>query len=96
VPHTNVLRVVATARMGATMKTATPDSTKKSRRALSVREKQVVVLLVEGKTNKEIAGALGLSIRTVELYRVRVYRKLEAKGVSDVVRYAVRHGMIEP
>jgi two-component system, NarL family, nitrate/nitrite response regulator NarL len=63
---------------------------------LSPREKQIVGLLVEDKTNKEIARALGLSKRTVEAYRGRAYRKLNATGLGAVIRYAIRNRIIRP
>ena len=62
---------------------------------LSTRERQVVQLLAEGKSNKEVANALSLSIRTVETHRATVMRKLGVDSVAGLVRYAIRHHMIE-
>lgn len=62
---------------------------------LSRREREVVKYLAEGKSNKEIAVALGLSVTTVQTYRARIMMKLNAHSLSDLVRFAVRHRLIE-
>jgi DNA-binding CsgD family transcriptional regulator len=61
---------------------------------LSVREREVIALLAKGKTNKEIAGLLGISNRTVESHRARIMLKLDLDSLSDLVRYAVRSEII--
>ncbi len=61
---------------------------------LTRREVEVVRFLAEGKCNKEIASALRLSVKTVETYRSRIMLKLCAHSLSDVTRFAVRHGII--
>ena len=61
--------------------------------ALSPREREVVRLIAEGKTSKEIGRALAISPRTVDTYRNRLMDKLGMHSVAEVVRYAVRHGM---
>ena len=62
---------------------------------LSARERQVVMLLSEGLRNKQVAGALSLSPRTVEAYRANVMRKLKLRSFSELIRYAVRNGVLE-
>lgn len=62
---------------------------------LSVREKQVLRLIAEGKENREVAQLLGISVRTVEAHRARIMLKLDLESVTALVRYAVRHGIIE-
>lgn len=62
---------------------------------LSVRETQILRLIAEGKENREIAQALGISVRTVEAHRARIMLKLDLESVTGLVRYAVRHGIIE-
>jgi DNA-binding NarL/FixJ family response regulator len=62
---------------------------------LTAREKEIVRLLAEGKSNKEIASALGISIRTGETHRAALMRKLRLNSLAAVVRYAIRTGMIE-
>jgi DNA-binding NarL/FixJ family response regulator len=65
-------------------------------KSLSPREREIVQLLVEGKSNKEVATVLGISVKTAETHRANIMRKLEMHSVSALVRYAVRHHMIEP
>lgn len=62
---------------------------------LSVRETQILRLIAEGKENREIAQALGISVRTVEAHRARIMLKLDLESVTGLVRYAVRNGIIE-
>jgi DNA-binding CsgD family transcriptional regulator len=63
--------------------------------SLSKREQEVVKHLAEGRCNKEIASALGLSVKTVETYRARVLIKLNAHSLNDVFRFALRNGILE-
>jgi len=58
---------------------------------LTAREREVVQLLAEGKTNKQIARLLGVTAKTVETHRATVMRKLDAHSVVDIVRYALRN-----
>jgi FixJ family two-component response regulator len=52
--------------------------------------------VVEEKGNKEVAGALGTSVRTVEIHRAGILRKLNLDSTAALVRYAIRSKMIEP
>ena len=63
---------------------------------LTPREVDVVKLLAQGKTNKEIATALYISVRTVESHRRSVNRKLGFTSLADLVRYAIRHHLLRP
>lgn len=63
---------------------------------LSPRERETVQLLAEGKSNKEVAAILGISPKTAETHRAVIMRKLGLSAFSDLVRYAVRNGIIEP
>jgi DNA-binding NarL/FixJ family response regulator len=63
--------------------------------ALTTRERQVVQLLAEGKSTKEIAVALEISIKTAETHRANIMRKLDLHSLADIVRYAIRNKMIE-
>jgi DNA-binding NarL/FixJ family response regulator len=63
---------------------------------LTEREVQVVQLLAEGKSNKEVAGALGVSTRTVESHRNHIMRKMNFTSFSDLIRFAVRSNLIVP
>ena len=51
-------------------------------------------LLAEGKSNKEVASALGIPVKTVETHRAKIMRNLRLASFSELVRYAVRHRMI--
>jgi DNA-binding NarL/FixJ family response regulator len=62
---------------------------------LSDREIEVVRLLAAGKSNKETAGYLGLSVRTVESHRTRVMQKMGFRSFSELVRFAVRNNLVE-
>ena len=61
---------------------------------LTGREREIVQLLAEGKSNKEVAGALGLSVRTAETHRANILHKLNLDSLASLVRYAIRHKMI--
>jgi DNA-binding NarL/FixJ family response regulator len=61
---------------------------------LTDREREVLQLVAEGKTNKEIAGALSLSLYTVDTHRTHILQKLNLHSVPEVILYAVRKGII--
>jgi DNA-binding NarL/FixJ family response regulator len=63
--------------------------------SLTAREREIVRLLAEGQSNKEIASSLGISIRTAETHRAALMRKLDVNSVSALVRYAIRNNIIE-
>jgi two-component system, NarL family, response regulator NreC len=63
---------------------------------LAPRERQVLQLVAEGKTSKEIAALLDLTVRTAESYRTRIMEKLDIHETAGLVRYAIRRGLIEP
>jgi len=62
---------------------------------LTSREREVVQLLAEGKSSKEVASSLCISVKTAETHRANIMRKLELHNVSELVRYAVRNQIIE-
>ena len=66
------------------------------RNRLTAREREIVQLLAEGKTNKEVASALNISIKTAETHRTNIMNKLDLHSISELVRYAVRNNMVEP
>ena len=61
---------------------------------LSPREREVLQLVAEGKSNKEIASLLNFSVYTVETHRAKIMQKLNLKGVPELILYAVRKGII--
>jgi two-component system, NarL family, response regulator NreC len=63
---------------------------------LARRERQVLQLVAEGKTSKEIAVVLGVGTKTAESYRARVMKKLDIHDTAGLVRYAIREGMVQP
>ena len=62
--------------------------------SLSLRERDVLQLVVEGKTNVAIAQALSLSPKTVETYRARIMKKLKVHDTVELVKFAMRHGLV--
>jgi DNA-binding NarL/FixJ family response regulator len=63
---------------------------------LTDREREIVRLLAEGKSNRDIASHLRISVKTVETHRATVMHKLGFKSITDLVRYAIRNKLIEP
>ena len=63
---------------------------------LTGREVQVIQLLADGKSNKQVADELGVSTRTVESHRNHIMRKMNFTSFSDLIRFAVRANLIEP
>lgn len=66
------------------------------RARLTSRERQVVQLVAEGKSTKQIAALLEITLKTAEFHRARVMKKLEVHDVAGLVRYAIREGLIAP
>lgn len=71
-----------------------PSPTQVTRNRLTPREREIVQLLAEGKSTKEVAVALGLSVKTAETHRSNIMRKLQIHSVSDLVLYAVRNNIV--
>jgi len=63
---------------------------------LTMREREVLQLVAEGKTTKEIARSLGIGVKTADSHRTRVMRKLDIHETAGLVRCAIRLGLIEP
>ncbi len=61
---------------------------------LTRREREVLVLIAEGKSNKEIADKLGIGVRTIETHRERIMRRLNIHSVAGLTKYAIANGMI--
>ena len=64
--------------------------------ALTPRQREVLRLIAEGKRTKEIARTLDISVKTVEMHRGQLMKVLDLRNVADLVRYAIRAGLIEP
>ena len=63
---------------------------------LTNRERQVLQLVAEGKTTKEVAVILGVSVKTAESHRSTLMEKLDIHSIAELVRYAIRRGLVEP
>jgi len=72
------------------------ESTRAGGERLTPRELEIVQLLAEGKSNKEVASALGISVHTAETHRSNIMRKLDLRSMSELVRYAIREHIIQP
>ena len=62
--------------------------------SLTPREKEVLHLVADGKSNKEVAAGLSISVKTAEAHRINIMRKLNAQSVVDLVKYAMRNNML--
>ena len=63
---------------------------------LTGREREIVQLVAEGNSSREIASALGLSVKTIEAHRFNIMRKLRLRSVTELVRYAIRNHLVQP
>lgn len=63
---------------------------------LTAREREIVQLIAEGRSSKEVADALGISVKTAETHRANLMRKLGLHSVSELVHYAIRNQIVEP
>ncbi len=64
--------------------------------ALTPREREIIQLLSEGKSNKEVAASLGISSKTVQVHRTNLMRKLGLHSLTDLVHYAIRNNIVQP
>ena len=64
-------------------------------RILTPREREVIQLVAEGRTTKEIAITLSLSVKTAETHRTNLMRKLDLHSIADLTLYAVRNGIVQ-
>jgi len=63
--------------------------------SLTGREREIVQMLAEGKSNKEVANVLEISVKTVETHRASAMRKLDLSSIVELVHYAIRNQFIE-
>lgn len=68
----------------------------KSKNPLTLRERQVLQLIAEGKSTKDVASLLGISVKTAESHRTRLMQKLDIHETASLVLYAARHGIVQP
>ncbi len=62
---------------------------------LTAREREIIQLLAEGRSNKEAAAVLGISVKTIEAHRANLMRKLRLRSLSDLIRYAIRNKIVQ-
>jgi DNA-binding NarL/FixJ family response regulator len=82
----NISRAVVEAYLSKTTPAADP---------LTPRERQVLQMVGEGKSTKDVARLLGISTKTAESHRARLMRKLDIHETASLVRYAIRHGLVQ-
>ena len=63
---------------------------------LTPREREIVQLVAEGKSSKELADALGIAVGTAETHRTNIMRKLRVRSATELVRYAIRNQIVQP
>jgi DNA-binding NarL/FixJ family response regulator len=71
-----------------------PDSAKSPRSRLTPREREILQLLAEGKSNKEVASLLGISVNTAEAHRANIMLKLNFHSLAELIMYAVRNKIV--
>jgi len=82
--------------LGSLVREWMADASSGPREPLSPREQEILKLIAEAHTNREISDLLGLSAKTVESHRASILRKLGMRDRVELVRYAIRRGLIEP
>jgi DNA-binding NarL/FixJ family response regulator len=80
---------------GYLKKRKNPTATESGASRITPRQREILKLLAEGKANRDIAVALGMSVKTVETHRANILKRLNCHSISDLVRYAVRNKIIE-
>jgi DNA-binding NarL/FixJ family response regulator len=76
-------------------KTDASDAAKASRSRLTPREREILQLLAEGKSNKEVANLLNISVNTAEAHRANIMLKLDFHSLAELVMYAIRNNIIQ-
>jgi DNA-binding NarL/FixJ family response regulator len=87
-----VAKLVLEGYLGKNPREASPDG---GCSRLTGRQREIVQLLAEGKSSKEVASALGLSVKTAETHRANIMRRLDCHSVTALVRYAIRNHIID-
>jgi DNA-binding NarL/FixJ family response regulator len=81
---------------GYLKKLRTPAETESAASRITSRQREILKLLAEGKTSKEVAVALGMRVKTVETHRTNTMKRLNCHSISELVRYALRNQIIKP
>jgi DNA-binding NarL/FixJ family response regulator len=90
-----VAQMVLEGYLGRPTKENEDDTGRKNGLRLTARQKQILQLLAEGKSSKEVAVTLNISVKTAETHRANIMRRLDCHSVTELVRYAIRNHIIE-
>ena len=90
-----VAQMVLEGYLGRPSKENDEENNRKNGLRLTARQKQILQLLAEGKSSKEVAVALNISVKTAETHRANIMRRLDCHSVTELVRYAIRNHIIE-
>ena len=90
--YSQAVRALCDAVLYDTQRSGSPGSTL----TLTHREREVLKLIADGLSSKEVAAQLGISFRTAVCHRYRIMQKLEIHDVATLVKYAIRRGMVQP
>jgi DNA-binding NarL/FixJ family response regulator len=90
-----VAQMVLEGYLGRPTKENEDDNSRKNGLRLTARQKQILQLLAEGKSSKEVAVTLNISVKTAETHRANIMRRLDCHSVTELVRYAIRNHIIE-
>jgi DNA-binding NarL/FixJ family response regulator len=82
-------------RISSAIKRVRLDQQDHDERSLTLREREILQLLAEGHSNKDIGSGLNISVKTVETHRARILKKLHVHSMNALVRYAIRNRLIE-
>ena len=91
-----VAELVVDGYLRAADRSVAPSAETASRERLTPREREVVRLVAEGLSSRQVAERLGISVKTVETHRSNILRRLGVESVGELVRWAVRAGLVEP
>ena len=94
--HRLFLSSQASQMLGESSTFGAEDSAVASKEPLSPRERQILQLLAEGKSTKQVATSLDITVKTAETHRSNIMRKLDLHRISDLVRYAIRNQIVQP
>ncbi len=90
-----VAQMILEGYLGRPSKENEADSNRTNGLRLTMRQKQILQLLAEGKSSKKVAAMLNISIKTAETHRANIMRRLDCHSVTELVRYAIRNQIIE-
>ena len=90
-----VAQMILEGYLGRPAKENEEESGRKNGSRLTARQKQILQLLAQGRSSKQVAAALNISIKTAETHRANIMRRLDCHSVTQLVRYAIRNHIIE-